>query len=61
MKITKFRAGKIPIRPFKCYAAVYGANGQGSSLCYCTSIERAKWIAERINLIVEIENKLQKD
>jgi hypothetical protein len=52
---TKFRVGKMPDLPFRCEAAVWLRNG--SSLCYTTSKERAKWIAQKLNFAVEFERR----
>jgi hypothetical protein len=51
-RVTTFSAGKMPALAFQCEAAVWCDNDSGS-LCYATSMERAKWIAEKLNTVCQ--------
>lgn len=44
---VSFEVGKHDLQ-FACDWAVF-PKGSSSSLCYCTSEERAQWIADRLN------------
>ena len=57
-KITTFTAGEKPKLCFQTEAAVWCDNNSGS-LCYCTSMERAKWIAAELNKVKDLQAEIK--
>lgn len=56
--VTEFEVGNKPDIEFKCEAAVWMKNGNGS-ICYTGSLERAEFIANRLNAYSKLQAELE--